>query len=214
MGAYRTKLALEGAGLSLPLNESQIEILAELKEERVPIVWDRLVRVCNKADKPVTVARIRRAVELDEQELEEEEDKDAKEAKGGSKARGGVKVGLSLDDEKFVLKLTEDGERALARIRRICGEEIADAIEAGTLQLPEKAILKWAEQSDLIMRNIVHYVVDLGWRVTDAVAYDSKLPSGSTTIDTLIVLATARGGRVAVQHNEWRILIERLAEAT
>ena len=108
--------------------------------------------------------------------------------------------------------LSEEGERALSKIRRVCGETVATAIENGSLQLAEKSILKWAEQTNDLMQNLIHYVVDLRWSVKDALAYEEKIPTGSTTLDAIVVLARARGGRFVIKHQDFKITIERMEQ--
>jgi hypothetical protein len=188
---------LEGSDIQLPSNESQLIELAKLPDERVLPVWERLVKTCDKKDVPITIFRIREAVNLDEEP--------AKPA-----PRGGVQANISLDETE---PLTEAGEKALARIRRICGEDIAKAIESGVVTLPEKALIKWAELKDQLMRNLVYYIIDQRWTVAQAIAYEDKKITGDSTLEDMILLARARGGHVAIQHNEFLVTVDRAAAA-
>jgi hypothetical protein len=187
---------LEGSGVQLPSNESQLIELARLPDERVLPVWERLVKTCDKKDVPITIFRVREAVNLDEEPAKP--------------ARGGVQANISLDETE---PLTEAGEKALARIRRICGEDIAKAIESGAVTLPEKALIKWAELKDQLMRNLVYYIIDQRWTVAQAIAYEEKKITGHSTLEDMILLARARGGHVAIQHDEFLVTIERAAAA-
>ena len=96
---YTVTLRLENAGAILPSNESQVLELARLPDEQVAHVWEKLVDACEKKDVPVTVSRVRAAVNLSEI------------PKPAPKA--GVKTSLKMEADT----LSEDGERALARIK-------------------------------------------------------------------------------------------------
>lgn len=182
---------LEKAGAPLPSNESQLVELARLPETRVVEVWERLVDTCDKEDVPITTKRIRVAVNLDDDQ---------------PPARKGVAV--SLDDIEPEA-LSEAGERALARIARVCGLEVAEAIRTGVRTVSERAMIKWAEQKDHEMRGLVYYVIDQGWSVGDALVYESKTVNGNSTLDQMAMRARARGGHLAIRHEEFLVKLDR-----
>ena len=188
---YTVTLRLENAGVILPSNESQVLELARLPDEQVAHVWEKLVDACEKKDVPVTVSRVRAAVNRSEV------------PKPAPKA--GVKTSLKMEADT----LSEDGERALARIKRICGEQIAEAIRSGTRQLTERAIIKWAELQDQDMRNLVYYVIDQGWNVNDAISYEQKSVSSRSTVAEMALRARAWGGHFRFQHEEFLFSIDR-----
>ena len=188
LGAHQR---LQLAGVDLPNNESQLVELARLPEEQVVPVWEKLVNACDKKDVPVTVALVRAAVNLE-----------------GKKPtpKPGVKATLKMDEPE---PLSEEGERALARIKRICGEQIAQAIRSGTRQLTERAIVKWADLKDQQMRNLVYYVIDQGWSVSDAILYEDKSISPRSTLAEMVLRTRAWGGHFRFEHEEFLITIDR-----
>lgn len=200
---------LEQAKLTLPENETQAIELARIDDERQPIVWQRVLTLSQEQQMPITTALIKAAVEQEHQEQRENEAEQAAQAK--RKAKAGVEVHMSDNDasnEPDQISLSERGEEALARIRALCGDTIADSIREKVITLSEQAIRIWAEQEDAIVKEVPHYVVDKLWSVRKALNYISNLIDGDTTVDELILMARDRKGRTTLMRDDARISIE------
>ena len=186
---------LENAGIELPSNESQLIELARLPDEQVVPVWEKLISACERKDVPVTVLRVREAVKLD------------LERPPAAAPRPGVKVKFADEPEP----LSEEGERALARIKRVCGEEVAGAIDpqSGARPISERAIIRWAELRDDQMRGLVYYVIDQAWSVSEAINYEERAVNARSTLGEIALRARARGGRLAIQHEEFLVTVDK-----
>lgn len=182
IAAEQTMALLEHNGIErLPANESQAAELARLPEDNRVEAWQSLI---SEADEP-TVIDVRRLVE--------------KKIKQGINAEPDADIEIDLDGEQERRTLSEQGERALDRIREICGDSIAKGIEHGTIDITESDIIHWAEQRDDTVRNLAYYIIDLRWRLNKALAYEDKIVDDHTTIKDLLTFACARGGRIAIQ---------------
>src|SRR5258706_4704129 len=188
-----TVQALKAANLPLPANESQVVELARLDDETQPLVWQRLLTLRDKdPEKPITVGRVRAAVEF---EL------------AARPARTGVKTTLDLDGNGAAIKLDEEGERALNRIRRLCGDPIADSIVRLNIVISERDLIKWAEQDDAMVKQLAYYIAQR-WSVTKALAFENRDLSGMTTVNDMIALASARGGTLEFKFQKTKITVE------
>jgi hypothetical protein len=202
---------LEDAQLKLPDNESQVAELARLKEPEAQLkVWEKVVRAAEYKDWPITVSMVRVAVE-NEEGL-------AAAKKLETKARG-LEPPLNVEDgdgqeeehEEEVpdrIRLTEKGEGALERIGRLCGPSVKEAIEHFKLDISEKDIIKWSEQTDRLVKNLAHYVCNVRMSVARAIAYDQSGVDGATTVEKLVTLARAAGGSTQVRHDDAVITVE------
>lgn len=187
MRAEATFALLQAAKLSLPENESQAIALASLNDERQPDVWKRVIDTAEKHQRQITVVLVRQAVEQ-----EQEEQRAEKAARAKSR---GIKVDMG-DDGTGQLSLSERGEEALARIRAICGDEVADSLLDKTVSISEEALRLWGEQEDAdTVKNLEYYVINKGWKVRKALNYMSNLIDGDTTIDELMLMARDRKGQ-------------------
>jgi hypothetical protein len=214
---------LEDLGLQLPNNESQVYALAKLAPELQGAVWKRIMDEQQSKDEAVSVEIIKREVDREgrmlaakrAEEAAKAAERLAKEAREPIKRTGGVAI--DLDEEGNGEQppsrpgLSESGEAALAKIRRICGDQIADAIEDLRLPVPERDLKKWAEQDNQIIYNLAYYIAELRWSVTKALNYEQQSVDGGTTIDTLIHMCRSHGGRLGVIHDVARISIEILS---
>ncbi len=192
-----TVQALKAANLPLPANESQVVELARLADETQPLVWKRLLTLRDKdPEKPITVGRVRAAVEF---ELA---------AKPG---RAGVKTSLDLAGngaaDSSTIRLDEEGERALNRIRRLCGDPIADSIVRLNIVISERDLIKWSEQDDAMVKQLAYYIAQR-WSVTKALAFENRDLSGMTTVNDMIALASARGGTLEFKFQKTKITVE------
>lgn len=192
-----TVQALKAANLPLPANESQVVELARLDDEIQPLVWQRLLTLRDKdPEKPITVDRVRAAVEF---EL------------AAKPARAGVKTTLDLAGngaaDTSTIRLSADGERALNRIRRLCGDPIADSIVRLNIVISERDLIKWSEQDDATVKQLAYYIAQR-WSVTKALAFENRDLNGMTTINDMIALAYARGGTLELKYAKAKIIVE------
>jgi len=191
MAVEHTFLNVARAKLRLPENASQAAELAKLVDHKQITVWKRVTEECDKHGLPVSVLRVRDAVN---QELASSE-----EGKG---------IEIDMGDEEDELYLTEAGEEALARIKALCGKGVAEAIRFKRAKLTEPAIKLWADQDDDVVKELAHYVIDQGWTVRKSLNYMSKVIDGDTEVDELILMARNRGGRLVGSHLDARIVVE------
>lgn len=214
---------LESEGLALPENESQVIELSKLEPEYQAPVWRRIMDVCERDEEPITLQVVRDAVDMQERRLAQKEaEQKAKETVGGAKPKG-VQVSLDLEEEVEKKgngetpvpverqRLSEKGEAALAKIRKVCGDEVADAIEGLRVQISERDLCKWAEQGDQTIYNLAYYVVNQGWSVSKALNYEARMVDGNTDITTLITMCRSRGGRLGVTFDDARVTVEIMA---
>lgn len=197
---------LKAAGLELPANETQAAELARLDAPLRPTVWNDLVIRAEREDKRLTVDDVRRAVEVAESQIPpvpepvrsaavievDMEDKDNGAAPPASRKKDKI--------QEAELVLSEKGEAALTRIRKICGDKIADAIEDGTKALTEREIRAWAEYDDTMMRMLVFFIFDQNYTLGKAVSFLTKEISDSTEVHDLILIASARGGTARINY--------------
>ena len=206
---------LQEAGLELPANETQVAELARLDPPIRARVWNELMIRAEKEDKVLTVEDIRRAVEVAEQAAL------TRDTRGSSDADHGVEVDLEDTNgneppaakkkapvQEAVLVLTEKGEAALSRVRKVCGEEIAEAIASGTKAMTERDLRNWAEYDNEMMRQLVFFVFDQNYPLTKAVNFISKGIDDSTDVHDLILIASSRGGTAMINHDRAKIVIE------
>lgn len=216
---------IEDAGLVLPANESQLAELAKLEPEQQKIIWRNVLQL---KEEDITARNIRKAIEILQRKRAERQEQEEEQ----KSTRGGVKTPLDKDEDKNKgngeqdknkpsakpvapdrIRLSQEGEDALDRIRTLCGEETATGIETCCIAISERDLIKWADQSDVVVKNLAHYIVDLRWSVRKAVDYEERIIDGESTLSQLIILARARGGSVTIEHQdyneEYRITIER-----
>ena len=107
-----------------------------------------------------------------------------------------------------VLVLTEKGEAALSRVRKVCGEEIANAISSGTKAMTERDLRNWAEYDPEMMRQLVYFIFDQNYPLTKAVNFLARGIDDSTDVYDLILIASSRGGTAMINHDRAKITIE------
>lgn len=201
---------LKDAGLSLPLNETQAAELARLEPERRAAVWSRLISRFSADDRKLTVEAVRIAVDEDERQraqlkaetekpreievaMEEDIGSDGEEPQPKKKTSPGPPSAVRI--------LTEKGEAALERIRRVCGDNVARDLASGRVALGERELRAWAELSEAAMRTLVYYVMDERWSVNKALAFEERGVRPETDVGELIWMAKARGGSALVNYD-------------
>jgi hypothetical protein len=164
-------------------------------------------RTATKESKPAPRSRRRSGVRTP---LDKDEDKN----KGNGEQGKDKPTETKAEGVPDRIRLTGEGEKALDRIRALCGEETAVGIETCSVAISERELIKWADQSDTIVKNLAHYIVDLRWSVRKALDYEERIIDGESTLSQLIVLARARGGSVTIEHKdyneEYRVTIKRM----
>jgi len=210
---------LKDANLPLPENESQVAELGRLEpDERGPL-WSDLLDWSQRKEQPITVDTVRKAVEIEKQR--QERIREREEADAAAKARlKQPKVGIDPDlglgpepEEPPKPAATrqprsEEVEKAIDLIRKLCGNDVGAALESGALPMANKDILKWASLDPQMVKNLVYYVVNRRWSVAQAIAEESRQVDGGTTVDQLIALAKARSGRYTLTQDDAQILVD------
>lgn len=203
---------LKDHGVELPVNESQLLELGRLEPARQVVVWKQCQAVAEAQEGAVTGEIVRRAVELDQKEPPRS-------------PNGGVRTALDEPDldlssipsdskperskrptESSRISLSEDGEADLERIRRSCGDIVADAIERKRLTLSERELEHWAHHPD--PGSLKHYIVDLGWSVSKAIGFETQVIDDRTPIAKLRALTYAHGGNFEVEVDSLKITLE------
>lgn len=213
----RTNDLLREAGLPLPANQSQAAELARLEPEQQAIVWQRLLEGERQTEMPLTASIVKKQVEL---------------AKNAAPAppRSGVSVTLNLGDGETKTKdngapkkmtpaakvpakvvFTGEGEAALERVRRLCGDPVGNAIANGNLPISERDLLKWAEEDDDMVETLAHYISNLRWTVTQALKFESQTINEATTVGDLMKMAKARDGRYLFSTDYVKVAVELVA---
>ena len=215
IGVSQTIAQLQDAGLALPANQNQAEELSRLDPQLRAKIWNHLVVQAERDDRTLTAEDIKRAVD--------EAVEVAGKAQVNAKAPpAGIEIDMDDKDngasppakkpkpevQEGQLILTEKGEAALNRIRKICGEEIADAIQSGAKAMTEREIRNWAEYDEAMVRTLTYYVIDKNWPLSKAVAFEQREIQESTDVSELIMIASARGGSARVNFNKAKITIE------
>ena len=207
----QTVAQLQDAGLALPANQTQAEELSRLDPGLRAKIWNSLVIQAETEDKALTTEDIRRAVDLVEKQVPQ--------AARPAQVTAGIEVDMDQENgsqpppakpqaqEEGQLVLTEKGEAALSRIKKICGAQIAKAIEDGTIAMTERDIRNWAEYDDAMMRTLVYYIVNR-WTLSKAVAFEAREIQESTDVRDLITIASARGGSARVNFGKAKISVD------
>jgi len=196
---------LESEKLQLPYNQSQAIELAKLRKPEVQVgVWRKVLDFCDKEHAVATFRLVRDAVY-------------AQRTKGGQvkrrvrakKENPGIDIDLGDDVQVTIKSVWSDvGERALNRIRRLCGDHIADAVDSQNPKLSEKDLLKWADEEDEMVKNLSYWIVMKRWSLRKSLAYEANLVSNETTVAQLSDLAHSRGGKAFIEYAGVSITIE------
>lgn len=210
MRAATALTLLDKEKLQLPYNQSQVLELTKLKSPEMLVgVWRKILDFCDEKKKVVTFELVKDAVAAQRTKTNEYVTRarvtTPKPAKG---------IDIDLGDngtEAPTSTFTEDGEKALNRIRRLCGDEIADAIRAENPKVQERDIIKWAEQDTEMVKTLAYWIVQKRWTLRKAMAYEESAINESTTVQELVDLARSRGGRAQVEFDDARLTVEIMA---
>ena len=105
--------------------------------------------------------------------------------------------------------LSEDGEKAIARIEEICGKEMARVIRSGNYSnLSERAVCRWADQDNETVENLGKCLNDFGWSVIKTLNYLHKVVDHNTTVQQLILITHNHGRRFTFTYDNFRFIIE------
>lgn len=203
---------LDKEKLQLPYNQSQVMELTKLKSPEVLVgVWQKILDFCDKEKKVVTFDLVRDAVTFQRTKTNEFVTRARTKKEPPAKAKG---IDIDLGDSngevtKAPASLwTEEGEKALNRIRRLCGDEIADAVNAKNPLVQERDLLKWADQEPEMIKTLAYWIVQKRWTLRKALAYEENAINESTTVEELIDLARSRGGSAVVEYEDARLTIQ------
>lgn len=212
---------LERAALELPSNEAQVMELGRLNPELQPVVWQKCLRINEIDGIPITSDNIRKVVDREIASAKQpppppkppigkgvDAPLDLGDSQKAQAAAAGSTSSAPAQPPKRIT-LTERGEKALSRLRTLCGDSLANALENGSLPLAERDIIRWGEEQDSqLVKNLVHYVSHLRWSLAKSLAYENQLVDSETTVDQLVTFARARSGRFATSHEDAKIIVE------
>lgn len=210
MRASQALSLLDKEKLQLPYNQSQVLELTKLKTPEVLVgVWQKILDFCDKEKKVVTFDLVRDAVAAQRTKTNEY----VTRARTKAPPAKGIDIDLDGESNGAVTKVppslwSEEGEKALNRIRRLCGDEIAEAINAKNPQVSEHDLIKWAEQETEMVKTLAYWIVQKRWTLRKALAYEENPIDESTTVAKLIDLARSRGGRAYVEFEDARLTVE------
>jgi ParB-like chromosome segregation protein Spo0J len=139
----------------------------------------------------------------------------AKSPKKAEKIKAGkLTVGKATRDEAKIQAAKQRREAAIARIRKVCGEALADAVEKGARLKKPKDVLAFVAQSDADMKRQAGLIID-GWPLKKAQLFRAKSLSRKHRIDDLLNAAASAGGAkgFSVEIDGWSISIQRVKNA-
>jgi hypothetical protein len=228
IAAARMAEFLEEAGLPLPprTNQSQLLVLAKLAEPAQRIeAWREIVDLSERTNVPLSIKVVKKAVDLAVKQIQRtsgvhvdlDTDK-ATEASAPAPTPAGRSITVRAKGEAVDrIQLNEEGEAALERIERLCGKATAEAIESGQFKISDHNLIRWAEQSDNMVRILYHYLFWERWSLKKALDFEEKLIDEETSLRQLLALARASEGKRIVEHDfaneHWVITIERVGFA-
>jgi hypothetical protein len=199
--------SLQESGLKeLPDKESHLLALQAEEPEQRSDAWQEVLRIAEEnEEQEITAALVDKIVQgriADRgKQLLSPPPKMVKNGAKNALAEPNLDLGSDLPEPKqdgsksfpeTRIRLSENGEYALATIRRLCGDTVANAIENGSLEISEKELILWSEYED--PTRLVYWIVSYRYSVTKAIREDSKLVDGRTTVAHLFYLASVGGG--------------------
>jgi hypothetical protein len=183
--------------LRIPSVEAQLLLLGRVRQEDLVDVWRAGLDKFEKSGQPVTTKGVKLLVN---DYLHHTPPKPK-----------GVHVELKGDDEGKVF--SEQAEQALERIGRLCGNDVKQSILDATLEISERDLIRWAQESDQMVKNFAYYIVDLGWSLRKAIEHEETVITTLSTVQNLVDLASARGGSYAgecyANNSSWELSIKK-----
>lgn len=206
------------ANLPPPKTATILEELSRLPLDEVAEFWRSLLVVAEEEQTGVRRANVRKAIDNVPKEPEPpvpkrpgvvvnlKDDSQSKDSNGQAAA---TPTAASAPPVTSTPKKTfqDEGEEALERIRRLCGDPVADAIIDGRLDIGERALKKWGDEDDDMVKVLAHYVSDLGWSVDKAIRFENKSVNDDLTLSQMITWAMARGGKWVRSYEGFRISV-------
>jgi hypothetical protein len=106
----------------------------------------------------------------------------------------------------------EEMETAFARIEKVCGKNLADAVRAKRRLKNPKDVIAFASMETDDMKR-ASGLIELGWKLKAAKLFRAKNLSRKHLIGDLINVAASRGGSLTVDIDQWRIKAELVKRA-
>jgi hypothetical protein len=206
MRAHPVLDLLKVHNLQNPNNETQLLELSKLREpEKLVTVWKQIIvwGIDNKL--PVTSSLVRDVVTA-----QRRNDGEFQTRASTPKPRAtGIKIDLGGNGTAEPASgFSEEGERALNRIRRLCGDAYADAVLAENPKVSENDLIRWSEEENEMVKNLGYWIVIKQWSLRKALNYEAKTIDENTSVEQLSDLARSRGGRAYAEWKDVRITVE------
>lgn len=126
---------------------------------------------------------------------------------------GKLTVGKATRDEAKIQAAKQRWEAAIARIKKVCGKTLADAVEKGILLKSHKDLLAFADQSDAEMK-AQQGLIEIGWKLKNAQHYKTKNLTLKHTLADFAHEAATSGFRLTVDIEGWHFVVTRTKEVT
>jgi hypothetical protein len=199
--------ALKSQKLQLPYSQSQVLELIKIKDmETMMGLWRRILDYCDKEQAVASYDMVRGAVEKERTKTGER----LTRARKPSAPAPGIDIDLSQPNGEVVRESvwSEEGEKALNRIRRFCGNPIADAVNNGNPKVLERDLILWSQAEPDMIKNLAYWIVIKRWTYRKAVLFEETAFNMSTTVETLRDVAKSRGGRAYAEIEDVKITVE------
>jgi hypothetical protein len=193
--AGETIMALEAGEVDtalIPNEEHHLVLLHQIPAPELPQAWIDGLRVLEAQNKQVTTANIKRLIKAAKAQIEEEQAREEPKGVNPPLTIGG-ETGSGDGDEQRK-SFSEDAENALEMIGEYAGTDVKAAIEKGTIKMPERDLIRWADEDPVMIKNLAHYIVNEGWSLNKALEYEQTTFDELTNIQAIARFAEARGG--------------------
>lgn len=215
IGISQSAELFKSKGIDLPANETQLVELGRLEPEQQIQTWEVARKAAEEREENVTAAILRQAVENAKRALPppatspkaaSRKSLDEPDLDLGSLTQPEEQNGSKGRIEVPRISLSEDGEEALEKIRRTCGDIVANAIENYTLQISERELRLWADQQDPDL--LTHYIMHKGWSVSKAIGFENQTITENTKLSSLVLLAQANGGHYEADMEAFTVAVD------
>jgi hypothetical protein len=195
--------------LQLPYTQSQVVELIKIKEPETMLgLWQKILDYCDKEQATASYDMVRDAVEKQRTKTGDYQTRAVKP----KPLPKGIEIDLdaTLPNGAVVrgAVLSEDGEKALNRIRRLCGDQYADAVRAENPKVSERDLIAWSENENEMVKNLAYWIVIKRWTLKKAVQYEETAFDLETTVGELGDVARSRGGKAYAEIENLRITVE------